>query len=121
MAVNLSYLNNKQGLEEYQKITLAHHAGQMLAFDNNYTEAKVYFKISLYKLPANNEQIKWNAYVAATVAFLDKDKETILNSKKILEKPSAEDGYCANLPFIESFILNFNKTYKEAYEAAFNL
>jgi len=115
------YINNKQGLDEYQRIILNHHAGQMLAYVNNYSNAIKYFQKSIYKSPMNDKQIKWNAYIYATIAFLVKNIDELVKYKRILEIPSSEDGYCPNLPFVKSFIINFDKTYKEAYEAAFGM
>ncbi|MCL5031333.1 MAG: hypothetical protein M1480_20205 [Bacteroidetes bacterium] len=115
------YIDNKKELNEYQKMVLNHHAGQMLASNNNYFEALKHFKKALYSVPESNKQIKWNAYVNATIAFLDKDMPKLLKYKKELETPPPVDGYYPNLPFVNSFIINFNKTYKEAYERAFNL
>ena len=92
----------------------------MLAWVNEYEDARPYFLNSLYPNPATNDKIKWNAYVNATLAFLDKNMEKLKKCKEILETPPPVEGIYRGLPFAKSFIIYFNKTYKEAFSAAFN-
>lgn len=120
-ATIIYYINNKRDLDTYQRMVLNHHAGQMLAYQNRYQEAKEFFHKALYISPKSNKQHKWNAYILATIAFLNKDMPTLLKYKNELESPPSVNGYFPNLPFVKSFIKNFNKSYKQAYEGVLQL
>ncbi len=50
------------------------HVGQMYVYLGNIKLAKQQFQMSLAKTEPNDSPIKWNAYVSATLAFLEQDR-----------------------------------------------
>lgn len=76
-----SYLTISQERFESNKVTLMWHTGQMLAGSNNYDEAIHYFR-QTYK--SAETQKEWNLYVDGTLAFLKKDKDTLLRARDTL-------------------------------------
>jgi len=74
------------------------HAGQMLALAGK-IEATEYFRNSLQE---NSEC--WNAYVDATIGFLEKEPTRIKNSIAIIEASVSEEKESGNLGIVENFL-----------------
>ena len=95
--------HNSNKLNEMQKRVLRWHAGQQYAQGNIKTLALVRFRYSFKKDEDPNDPFKWNAYVAASIAFLEKDLKKL---------KAARDEM---LPFAEQNIQNLiivNNMYK---------
>jgi hypothetical protein len=78
------------------------HLGQEAAVNNDYKKA-----IILMKQSYNNEDLQWNDYVSATIAFLLNDKQSF--EKYLGKKPNY------NEKTIERLCKNWGKPYKTAY------
>jgi hypothetical protein len=113
---------------KHEKTNLYFHAGQLYAFIGDYQTALTRFRLS--KCVSNNSwELSWNAYVDATVAFLEGNHSGLLNAKKTLEEykdltidvGKAELLYPnrINLKVVENLDrgLKVKKTYTEAYRS----
>ena len=110
------YEREKEGLENWQKITLRFHAGQLYAFANMYELAITRFKSSLYEKEPPNHPVRWNAYVNATIAFLEKDKEKLMECREEIAKGPKFKGKIPNLEVVDKFIKYFDEPYSVAYK-----
>jgi len=105
----LTYVTQKEGLDEYQTAILYFHAGQALAFNNNINSALSYFEKALHKHELENSFIQWNDYVNATIAFLKKD-ENVLKTCKTKMKDTDP-----NLPIVNNMLERLGESYLEVY------
>ena len=111
------YAKQKSGLAEWQQINLRFHAGQLYAFAGKERLALERFKKSLYaKLPANSP-VRWNAYVRATIAFLEKDRDTLKKQREIIARGPKFRGSIPNLDVVDRLLKNFGQPYRTAYRA----
>jgi hypothetical protein len=110
-----AYEREKKGLEDWQKLTLRFHAGQMYAFANIKKLAITRFKTALYDREPPNYPIRWNAYVNATIAFLEKDRKKLIEFREEIVKGPKIKGEIANLDVVDRFIKYFDEPYSVAY------
>lgn len=109
-------------IEEYIKATkspkssLRWHIAQLRATQGDYPAAvKSAMTVLREKEDFKADPLRWNSYVLATVAFLERDKE-----KLILYRNSVADGKDEfwgnklNLKLLDSLIHHFDKDYKFA-------
>jgi len=73
------------------------------------------------KIPENlNSEVEFmdfNAFIEATIAFLEKDKSNLQNArKKIASGPKLPTGEVANLDIVENYIKDFDHSYKYFFE-----
>lgn len=109
---------NKDTLNKWQTIGVTWHAGQLYAFSNEYTIAKIRFTQSIDPNEPANTPLLWNDYVNATIAFIDKDMAKLqLYRDKIANGPTI-NGKKANLNVVESLVNYFGQPYSVAYCAA---
>lgn len=109
------YIENHKNLDESQRVNLNFHAGQMYAFADDYRTAVDRFNVSTCAAEPSALPIRWNAYVRATIAFLNKDMKHLEECRKeILEGPTF-DGGKANLDVVDRLIKCFDRPYAEAY------
>jgi len=106
---------HKEKLVRWQRSILTWHAGQMYAFNNNYSVAKTRFLSSLNPEEPATTEIMWNDYVYASVAFLDKDFETLKKHRDIIADGPTFNGKKQNLWVVDNFIKCFNEPYAYAY------
>lgn len=109
------YLKRHSKLEKWQIVNLHFHAGQLYAFANDYKEARVHLKRSLVKKEPPNTPIKWNAYVSATIAFLDKDKKRLVRLRGEIARGPKWGDSIPNLNVVDSLLANLEKPYAKAY------
>lgn len=109
------YIQNKNGLNKYENNILYFHVGQMHAYLNSYQLANFYFTKSFTENDNGLKSKYWNIYVKATICFLDKDSNGLIECYEEMKKLPFLDGTQPNLPFLESFIKNIDKPYKEIY------
>lgn len=97
--------------------TLRWHRAQLLALTGRYAEAIELARKSYN--PAEAEQFpafKWNAYVAATIAFLGKDREELSKQRGVLELAAkVEPANEANLEVVKGMEKCFDQSYERAY------
>lgn len=111
------YIEKYKDLGESQRINLNFHAGQMYAFAEDYRTAIDRMNISTYAQEPPELPLRWNAYVQATIAFLNKDMARLKECReKILGGPTF-DGEKANLEVVDRLIKHFDEPYSRAYGA----
>jgi len=60
--------------------------------------------------------VKWNAYVNATLAFLNKDKEKLIKYRNQIAQGLEIKAIIPNLDVVDALIANFDEPYSIAYE-----
>lgn len=108
------------------------HEGQLRATVGDNAEAIALFQMS--RSESGVDSFGWNHYVAATVAFLQKDKDTLMEARELLsrvEKPQnmrpsvdtngnpIEFSWPPNLDVVDRFITCFDEPYEVAYSGCF--
>jgi|688.fasta_scaffold180682_3 hypothetical protein len=112
----LFYIQNKQHLDEIQVANLYFHAGQMFAFENNYESAIIYFKKSILASEPEHAPVRWNDYVSASIAFLKRDRETLIfHRDEIAAKGTEIQGVIPNLAIVENLLNHIQMPYAEVY------
>lgn len=86
------------------------HLGQIHAFNNNYENA-----ITEMKQSYEGGSLTWASYVSGTIAFLEKDKTSLLEALKTL----GEQENQMNIEILEKFVKYFGESYSEAYNAPY--
>jgi hypothetical protein len=97
--------------EEYvnwkQRITF--HLWQCYAVANDYANALLTFQ----KLKQENCTEVGEAYLTATILFLDRDKAGLTSLREVVK--DLDENICPNIALIERYYLHFDKSYQEAY------
>lgn len=103
------------------------HEGQLRALEGHADEAARLFERS--RRPASEDDIGWNHYVDATIAFLRKDMEELESARDALAGlPEPKDfspvdrngnpvtiAWPPNLDVVDALITCFGRSYEEAY------
>lgn len=121
---------------------LAWHEGQLRALVNQYDRAIPLLESA--RKPADHDDVGWNLYVDATVAFLRHDMSRLMDARRqlaavpfpensgypplkdgILELPTKSPGqptmrirWPMNLDIVDALIACFDKPYSEAYSSS---
>ena len=118
----ISYFDTNPQLHHQQEFEiLSFHAGQMFSYNNNYYSAIPLFKNSFSRtggLPLEYKQYAdaWDAYVNATIAFLERDKPALEAYRaQVAVGPKLPNGEVMNLAVVDRLIKNFGKPYHQAY------
>jgi hypothetical protein len=111
-----TYLNKKKSFSEWQKANLSFHAGQMYAFANDYQKAIVNFKRAIWAVPTGSP-VRWNEYVKATIAFLEKDKLQLTKYRDIVAQEN-NPANIRNLEVLDDMLTFFDSTYSKVYLAS---
>jgi hypothetical protein len=107
---------NAHALPEYELTLAWFHAAQMRAFGGETTTASKHLRYASFRIEPVDWPVPWNHYVAATRAFLQRDRDTLLSMRKrIAEDPRWRHSDVPNLNFVDSLIENFDVSYFEAY------
>jgi hypothetical protein len=109
------YEKEKEGLEEWQRVNLRFHAGQLYAFADKKEQALTRFKTALIRKEPADAPIRWNAYVRATMAFLERDRKTLTALREEIAKGPKLQGAVANLDVVDRLIEYFDAPYSVAY------
>lgn len=109
------YIAERRELPEWQRVNLRFHAGQLYAFANDKTSAVNRFKSALYAQEPPASPVKWNAYVLATIAFLEEDRSRLLALRAEISKASKCEANVPNLDVVDRLIQHFGKSYAVAY------
>ena len=93
------------------------HVAQLLAMSGAvyYSEAIEFFNGSIYK---NEKADLWNAYVFATIGFLEADMDKIDEAIQMIERSPKEDKRSANFSIVKNFkssLQDGQKDYMTAY------
>ena len=110
-----TYFEHKDGLEDWQRINLRFHAGQLYAFAGENATALSRFKASINPSEPEDSHIRWNAYVRATIAFLEKDREQIVKMRDEIAEGPKFQGIVPNLDVVDRLVHNFDQPYSNAY------
>ncbi len=93
------------------------HAAQLRAIAEDVDGAVKHAKLSLYDNPDPVRTGRWNDYVLATVAFLQRDRETLVyHRNKLAEVKDMFWGNALNLKLIDALIQNYDKSYRYVIE-----
>lgn len=116
IAVNKDRILNPPKTDKKIDIEILYfHIGQLLASEgpDYYEEAINYFKNSLIR-----KRECWNAYVDATIGFLENDIRKIEKSIEIIDKSKDEHKDTGNIGIVRNFkkaLANGVRDYKETY------
>ncbi|HEV3203320.1 MAG TPA: hypothetical protein VGY77_03005 [Gemmataceae bacterium] len=109
------YEMEKKGLEERQRVNLRFHAGQLYAFADQKDLALARFRTALVDKEPADSPIRWNAYVRATIAFLERDRKKLTELREEIAKGPKVQGAVANLDVVDRLIAHFDEPYSVAY------
>lgn len=109
------YEKEKKGLEEWQRVNLRFHAGQLYAFADQKDHALSHFKKALIAKEPGASPIRWNAYVRATIAFLERDRKKLTELREEIAKGPKLQGVVPNLDVVDRLIEYFDEPYALAY------
>lgn len=109
------YAQEKKGLKEWQQVNLRFHAGQLYALAGRKAQALARFKKSLFPKEPPNSPIRWNAYVQATIAFLERDRKKLIKYRQEIANGPKFKGSIPNLDVVDRLIEHFDKPYSAAY------
>ena len=112
-----AYLARHAELDRFQKVNLHFHAAQVLAFDGDTEAALKHLASSRHEPEFKQSPVRWNDYVAATVAFLRRDREQLLAARERIAGGAAVDGEIPNLDVVDRLVKFFDHSYYEAYTA----
>jgi hypothetical protein len=104
-----------KGLKEWQRVNLRFHAGQLYAFAGQQVEAIARFRTALVAEEAADSPIRWNAYVRATIAFLERDRRQLTKLREEIANGPKTQGVVPNLNVVDCLIEHFNQPYSVAY------
>jgi len=111
------YVEKYKDLGDSQRVNLNFHAGQMFAFANDYRTAIDRLNKSTYAQEPPELPLRWNAYVQATIAFLNKDMARLKECREKIFAGPTFDGEKANLEVVDRLIMHFDEPYSRAYGA----
>jgi hypothetical protein len=99
--------------------SLVWHVAQQRALQGDYADATKYANLSLMeKEDFSTEPLRWNDYVLATVAFMQKDKDKLrYHRDKVAEGKAEFFGNALNLKLLDKLLANFDLSYKDAAAA----
>lgn len=118
MLIDTYLVDSQEELKIVQLEDLYFHAGQLYAMAGLRTLAarRILRSINLHE--GANEDLAWNTYAIATIAFLQGDREELAHRRQQLTsaKPTRENKI--NLSVIDGLVKCFDKPYGEAYSLA---
>jgi hypothetical protein len=101
-------------LLDWQKDILVWHSGQISGELNDYPRAISQMERTMKPNEKPTDAFLWNPYARATIAFLKKDKKSLLSERTKLARGSSPFNHI-NLRKVDAFIRCFNSTYHDAY------
>lgn len=105
-------------LEPWQRRILRWHAGQMQAFAGETTAALRHFRKSYETRDIDKQApLRWNAYVRATIAFLQGDLKTLRACREAMQRgPQDPQWVTPNRTIVDRFIAGLgSESYRDAY------
>ena len=111
------YIEAHDDLTSQNIRVLRFHAGQMFAFDHQYDKARPHFVASRTENEPDDSPVKWNAYVNATIAFLDGDLKSIEEARSEIASGPEFNGQIPNLNIVDAMLASPEKPYAEVYNS----
>lgn len=118
----IEYMQRNPELASQQYI-LPFHTGQMLALAGHYDKAIEYMQRSYQRTPQT--LINWDAYVTATISFLQKDRPELIRQRDLIDQqppmrpgpgvPDSMVGKKVNLDVVDRFVTCFDESYEVAF------
>lgn len=105
-------VHNRSTLLDWQLRTITWHAGQTYAIGSLTDITLNRFQNSFNPSEPLDSNFKWNAYVRGSIAFLKKDRATLVAAREEVSKST--EGLI-NLKVLDGFLACFDKSYSEAY------
>src|SRR5207245_2325121 len=100
---------HRSELKPDQVVVLRWHAGQMDAFAGDSAAARPEFVGSVNPEEPADSPVLWNDYVFASVAFLDRDRETLLAHRNRIARGPVFNGKKPNLEVVDHLLEYFNR------------
>lgn len=102
--------------------SLRWHVAQLRASTENYTSAIKNAKLALSeKEDFSKRALRWNDYVLATIAFLEKDKSKLIKHRNNVAAAKNEHyGNEMNMKVLDALIEHFDKSYQSAMNTPIN-
>jgi hypothetical protein len=72
-------------------------------------------KAAISENEPEDSAIRWNAYVRATIAFLEKDREELMRMRDEIADGPKLQGAIPNLDVVNRLIAHFDSPYSVAY------
>lgn len=105
-------------LAEADRVLLHFHAAQEFAFAGDGTEALQHLARARYAVEPSSFPMRWNDYVAATEAFLRRDRAGLLAARERIASGPKWNGEILTLNVVDSLIEHFGEPYLAAYTQA---
>ena len=102
-------------LDESQRRVLRWHSGQLLATAGDHALARERFARCFGPDEPPDSPIRWNAYVRATLAFLDGDAEAMRAARDEIAEGPEWNGSIPNLEIVEKMLSRIGQPYAFAY------
>jgi hypothetical protein len=96
---------------------LGFHQGQMLLFAGESKKARPLLLSALRPELPEDAPFKWNAYVLATVAYIDGDRERFLRERARIEAARDYAPNAMNLKVLDALLKDFDGNYLRAMNA----
>lgn len=112
-----AYLTGHASLDRFQRANLHFHAAQMLAFAGDAAGALKHLSSARLDPEPPGSPVRWNDYVAATIAFLQRERGQLLAARERIARGTAIDGEIPNLNVVDRLISHYNQPYRTAYLA----
>lgn len=109
------YQQETKGLVEWQRVNLQFHAGQLYAVAGDEDRALARFKAALFEQESPDAPVRWNAYVGATIAFLERDRQKLAEFREAIARGPKRQGVTPNLDVVDRLIACFHEPYSIAY------
>ena len=110
-----AYLARHPQLDRFQRSNLHFHAAQLLAFAGKTEPALKHLERARLDPEPESSPIRWNDYVSATAAFLQRDRLRLVAARERIAKGAAVDREIPNLAVVDRLIARFDEPYAEAY------
>lgn len=102
-----------------EQSSLRWHIAQLRASHGDSSEAIKYARTSLMdEEKAAEIPLRWNDYVLATIAFLEKDRDAlVLHRDRVAEGVEEHQGNAMNLRLLDAMIEHFDASYSEVMQS----
>ncbi|RFF31201.1 hypothetical protein DZC52_05110 [Wenzhouxiangella sediminis] len=105
-----------------EQSSLRWHIAQLRASHGDNAEAIRYARASLRENEDLSEHpLRWNDYVLATIAFLEKNREALIDHReRVAEGVDEHRGNAMNLRLLDAMIEHFGASYSDAMQSLAN-
>lgn len=111
-----AYLEASDDLDAGQRVNLTFHAGQAYAFADSTELALHRFRAALVDTEPAGSPVRWNAYVRATIAFLENDRSMLTAMREEIAAGPDIQGVIPNLDIVDQLLAGLSGSYAEAYQ-----